>query len=288
MPADFTLRIYRELLQTALDKGYRLINVRTYLKKVRSHPLKPTALRGHKGQSPPQTRGSSGAQRTVKRKRKIIVLRHDVERKHPAAVRMAAVEADLGISATYYFRCVPRFHDDPIRQVGSMGHEIGYHYEVMSLAKGDPERARKIFTNQLAGLRELGRVDTAVMHGAPLSRHHNLGFWDHGNKPSDFGLTGEPYLDVDYGEIAYLSDTGRNWTEKRFNLRDKVSSRPEGLDGIVKTRHLIGLVKSGRFPKLFLLIHPHHWDNDPVRWTVQLLTDAGANTLKTLIGMVRK
>ncbi len=30
----------------------------------------------------------------------------------------------------------------------------------------------------------------------------------------DFGIIAEPYFDVDFGEVLYLTDTGRRWDDK--------------------------------------------------------------------------
>jgi len=41
----------------------------------------------------------------------------------------------MGIRGTYYFRIVPEsFDENVIKEIYSMGHEVGYHYEDMSLA----------------------------------------------------------------------------------------------------------------------------------------------------------
>jgi hypothetical protein len=36
-----------------------------------------------------------------------------------------------------------------------MGHEIGYHYEVLSEANGDPEKAIELFRSNLEKLRQI-------------------------------------------------------------------------------------------------------------------------------------
>ncbi len=53
-------------------------------------------------------------------------------------------------------------------------------------------------------------VSTVCMHGSPLSRVSNLDLW----KKYDYrglGIIAEPYLDIDFDEVFYLTDTGRRW-----------------------------------------------------------------------------
>ncbi|MCX6266812.1 MAG: hypothetical protein NTW16_05570 [Bacteroidetes bacterium] len=43
-----------------------------------------------------------------------------------------------GIRGSYYFRVVPESYDETIiREIALLGHEIGYHYEDLTLAGGD-------------------------------------------------------------------------------------------------------------------------------------------------------
>jgi len=37
----------------------------------------------------------------------------------------------------------------------------------------------------------------------------------------------EPYFDVDFKEVLYLTDTGRRWDGDAFNIRDKVGEERE-------------------------------------------------------------
>ena len=57
-------------------------------------------------------------------------MRHDVDRLPANALTMARLENELGIEATYYFWSVPESWDEgTIREIASVMHEIGYHYE---------------------------------------------------------------------------------------------------------------------------------------------------------------
>ena len=38
----------------------------------------------------------------------------------------------------------------------------------------------------------------------------------------DYGIIAEPYFDVDFDEVFYLTDTGRRWDGDSVSVRDKV------------------------------------------------------------------
>ena len=61
------------------------------------------------------------------------------------------------------------------------------------------------------------------MHGSPLSKYDNKLLWKYYNY-RDFGIIGEPYFDVDFSKVLYLTDTGRRWNGNRVSIRDKISS----------------------------------------------------------------
>ena len=66
---------------------------------------------------------------------KCIALRHDIDRLPENALKMARMENNAGIRASYYFRIVKESYDENvIRQIADLGHEIGYHYEDLNLS----------------------------------------------------------------------------------------------------------------------------------------------------------
>ncbi|PWB50023.1 MAG: hypothetical protein C3F06_13035 [Candidatus Methanoperedenaceae archaeon] len=84
------------------------------------------------------------------------MMRHDIDRKPENALFTARVEEEAGIRATYYFRRYgSAFRPEIIREIEGMGHEVGYHYEVLGKAKGDRERAIGMFEHELGEFREI-------------------------------------------------------------------------------------------------------------------------------------
>lgn len=194
---------------------------------------------------------------------RFFIMRHDVDGNVGNALEMAKVDARYGIRATYYFRMKPGlFRPALIRSIADLGHEIGYHYEVLSDAKGDMAAARRLFAANLEKMRHIAPVKTACMHGASFSKYNNLDFWKN-NTLEDFDLAAEPYLTIDYSDMYYFSDTGLCWDNQRFNLRDIVDSK--GTVEIRNTPHLIHFIATQDDLKGAMLTHSNIWtDRMPV------------------------
>ena len=189
---DFNVKTYRKLLESLTAQGYAFQTFTKYLEKQRE---------------------------------KSIILRHDVEAKYENAQVFAKIQYEHKISATYYFRFLPdHFDDGIISEIASMGHEIGYHYDDLSYYKGDYDAAIKRFEKNLAILNNITEVKTICMEGAPLSRFDNRDLWKKYNY-RDYGIIGEPYFDLDFSKVLYLTDTGRRWDGGKVSIRDKVVSR---------------------------------------------------------------
>ncbi len=75
-----------------------------------------------------------------------------------------------------------------------------------------------------------------------MSRINNLDLWkEHDYR--DVGIIGEPYQDVDFSKVFYLTDTGRKWNHAGVSIRDRVDS---GFDiQVENSEHLIELVRAG-------------------------------------------
>ncbi|MCB8951778.1 MAG: hypothetical protein H6650_07180 [Ardenticatenales bacterium] len=214
-----------------------------------------------------------------------IILRHDVDRNLDSALRLAALEADYGFSATYYFRTTPAvFQRDAIQRVRLLNHEVGYHYEVLSKARGDRRRAAILFQHELNVFRQMAPVDTISMHGSPLLPWHNLELWQTLDW-SDYGLLGEAYLSVDYRRVYYFTDTGRGWDAHRFNIRDRVVCRrpPDPVHG---TPDLIAFLRTRPAAPVIINAHPNRWAHTDRAWFASLLTDWTANSAKFLLALL--
>ena len=216
--------------------------------------------------------------------KKGIILRHDVDRAVNRNLEMAKLEHRYGIRSTYYFRHVEEtFKPEAIIQIAKMGHEIGFHYEVMDKANGDPDKAIEIFKQELEDLRKVTekvtRVRTVCMHGNPLKPWSNRDLWKKYNF-KDFGIAGEPYFSIDYNKVFYLTDTGRTWADRKIRVKDtidrpKTGAGPDlkgtGLKTIYSTDDVIQLIQSQKISQICLLVHPNRWCDNFGGWAKELL-----------------
>lgn len=210
---------------------------------------------------------------------KAVVLRHDVDKLPENALEMALLENDLGIRASYYFRVVPGVYDEAIMgRIADLGHELGYHYEDMAIAGGDYEKAIKHFEAQLVRFRRIYPVKTICMHGSPLSKYDNRRLWNHYDY-RDLGIIGEPYFDIDYNKVFYITDTGRMWNNASSSIRDWVKS---GFDIPIKsTFHLIALAEQGFLPRQIMInAHPQRWHDATLPWLKELVGQGVKNGIK--------
>jgi len=214
------------------------------------------------------------------------LIRHDVDRKPKNALEMAQLENEVGISATYYFRAKPKvFNLDIIKEIEGLGHEIGYHYESLSDSKGDMALALKDFKDNLKKFRAIVPIRTTAMHGAPLSHIDNRDLWRdreyHSLLLNELGILGEVYLDIDYGDIAYINDTGRNWFSNRSNIRDQVESNIK--KDFDNGEELYNYLASNPDPRVVFQVHPERWSDHITRYHVSLLADTLVNVIKHVI-----
>lgn len=212
-----------------------------------------------------------------------IILRHDVDRSPLNALRMAELESELDVYSTYYFRCSNAgYPSEYIELISGLGHEIGYHYEVVSKTTGDDILSEKLFLKELSFLRELSDVKTVSMHGKPLSSYSNLDFWEN-RSFYDYSLLGDATLSIVEDSIFYLTDTGRNWNGDS-NIRDYSDLSSIGMD-IEDTGVVVNLLKQRR--RYYFNIHPERWGYNLINWFVGYTRDILFNSGKKLIKSMR-
>lgn len=99
---DFTLANYKRLVQMAVDKGFQFIL--------------------HKDE--------------FVANRKDVIWRHDVEFEPDIALKMAQIEHDLGVQATYFFQLHSPFYNvaephyrEVFHQIKDLGNCVGLHFD---------------------------------------------------------------------------------------------------------------------------------------------------------------
>ena len=218
-------------------------------------------------------------------KKFIVVLRHDVDRNLPSAIRMAELEASYDLQATYYMRKTRAVFKAPqMKYLNQLGHEVGYHYETLNKAYGNSQRAMNIFSSELQKFRQIVPVDTISMHGSPLMPWNNLDLWQTHNF-SDYNLLGEAYLSVDYSQLFYFTDTGRSWAAGRYNIRDRVNSQ-RSQAFIESSDDLIAFLNKKPDCPVLINTHPNRWTTGKLAWAVSATYDFVVNRAKWLIASI--
>jgi len=249
---DFTINTYENLLLTLINADYQFVTFRDFLKSADEY-------------------------------NKFIVLRHDVDKRCKNSLNTAQIENQLGIQGSYYFRMKPcSFNKTIIQQIESLNHEIGYHYENMDTCIGNLQDSIEDFQNSLDKLRMVANINTICMHGSPLSKWDNRKLWAHYNY-RDYGIIGEPYFDIDFNEVHYLTDTGRRWDGDKVAVRDKVISGKSKIK-IRSTNEFIQAIYYGNLSnKIMITVHPQRWSNNLFFWGKEIILQNIKNTIKYFI-----
>ena len=250
---DFTLKIYGQMLEAALKGGYNLCSFLDFVED------------------------NAGD--------RFFILRHDVDKLPQNSLDTAKLQHSLGVKGTYYFRIVPESNQPEfIEKIAALGHEIGYHYEEMSLCNGDRQKARQMFEENLAYFRKFYPVKTICMHGSPTSKYDSRSIWQN-SEYKEYGILAEPYFDVDFNDMLYLTDTGRSWGDDASSVRDRV-------DGITHqysiTEELIKAFENNDLhPRIMHNIHPQRWTDNTQLWYKELILQNLKNPIKRVVRKLR-
>lgn len=239
---------------------------------------------------------------------KFVILRHDVDRLPLNAVQMAETENRLGIRSSFHFRARTLYENpEAIIKIAALGHEVCYHYEDLQgisdreyglLTRGRNNvnaydapgifEAYEAFSEHLGLLREYYPVKVASMHGNPLSRKDNRMMWNYFDYRS-LGIICEPYFDIDYSTVLYITDTGRSWNRKSVNVRDKVTrgfgrTLGEPLNerfSFSNTDEIIHSIENELLPPgLIISTHPQRWNSGILPWISELAMQSVKNVVK--------
>jgi hypothetical protein len=247
---DFTVTKYKQLLQSLIGQRYAFQTFEEFLRAPRE---------------------------------KAVILRHDVDLLPFNSLAFARIQAESQVKGVYYFRAVPQsWNVAVIKEIAALGHEIGYHYECLTTCKGNMDKAVLDFEKNLSALRELAPVSTICMHGSPMSKYDSKDLWKN-HDYRRYGITGEPYFDVDFNKVFYLTDTGRRWDGHKVSVRDKVHSSKYQLS-FHTTQQIIQSCNSGSLPQqIMFTFHPQRWSNNPALWTKELVVQHLKNQVKRFI-----
>jgi len=172
--------------------------------------------------------GTVGEYNKLKQYKKFLILRHDVDISLDYALKMAKLEKEHGLRATYfillhssYYNALSKSNTKIIKEISDLGHEIGLHYDTDFLYADKKKIILQIQRESQILSDLIGKQITSIAQ-------HNTSI----SKDLDFksNLKNEGFIDSRDPEILkqtkYISDSGRYWREgcmcKHINKHEKL------------------------------------------------------------------
>jgi hypothetical protein len=201
---------------------------------------------------------------TVWAGRDVLILRHDVDQCPGSALRMAAIEAELEIRSTWYFRWRTA-RPDVVSAIRDAGHTVGLHYETLTrevlrrgLSAADApalvSEARVTLREELAEFAARhGPARSTCPHGDTRIPGVHNGVLLQGEDLSVYGVRWESNAAIGRHPLdVWLTDrsiAGGRWKE--------------GLDPV-------DLLVDRRSP-ILAVVHPNNWVSGATLWCDRLL-----------------
>lgn len=195
-----------------------------------------------------------------------IIIKHDVESKLEKALKISKIERSFRIKATYYvhsfFLREPK-NIDILREIAGLGHEIGYHYDVLDSNNGDKNSAIQEFREALSRFSDNGfTIKTICPHGNPLKKR--VGY----SSNKDFFLDTEirklfndlvdvyiTFPDMLKEDYLYVTDAGY-----AYSYRDAKSTKTDATEKLLSLNdkdEIIKMIKDGQ--SMIISMHSHRY-----------------------------
>jgi hypothetical protein len=227
-------REYRRFLELARGHRYRIVSLESWVEEGRND-------------GPPT-----------------LILRHDVDQHPRSALTMAAIEDDLGVRSSWYFRWRTA-HPAVVSALSRNGFEVGFHYETLTrnaLERGSSgpvdeallEQSRSDLRNEISAFADLfGPLRSVVPHGdSRIPDVHNAELLQ-GQDCTEYGIEFDANEAMRGRQLAH-------W------LTDRTSAEGGWKDGIDPA----GLFAAGVSP-ILCVAHPNNWASGPSLWVDRLL-----------------
>jgi hypothetical protein len=175
---------------------------------------------------------------------KVALWRHDIDVSPHRALAMARIEAELGLSATYFVQVTSRFYSilepevaDILRNIVALGHDIGLHFDAHVCATQlSPDYDRRIaFEAQILAEVAETQVNSFTLH----------------NPTTLMGVS------IDESHRAGLLNASCSQLRAAFHYCSDSN-------GIWRFRPLAEVLKDPAVDRLYALTHPEWWPLTPM------------------------
>jgi len=198
--------------------------------------------------------------------KQFVIIKHDVEDRPEKALEISKIEHSFGITATYYVHSF--FLSDPqsveiLREIASLGHEIGYHYDVLDSNDGDKDKAIQEFQESLAQFSNNGfTIKTICPHGNPLKKRigysSNKDFFLDVEMQKLFSNLVDVYItfpDMLSKDYLYISDAGY-----AYSYRDAKSTKTDDTEELLPLDNkdeIVKMIRDGQ--SMIISTHSHRY-----------------------------
>lgn len=144
-----------------------------------------------------------------------LLLRHDIDLSLDDALKMADVEAELGVQSTYcvllsspLYNPLDGEHAAKIEEIDSLGHDVGLHFNTHDRwSDGMPSDGE--IEEQVRNQQSI--LDSLVSDISPAVSFHRPPSWVLGKRFTGFQNT---YAPPYFTDIAYLADSNQRWRDE--------------------------------------------------------------------------
>lgn len=201
---DFTYKAYKGMIEKLLDKNYEISDYKNY-----------------------------------KEKKKVVILRHDIDTSLEKALRIAEIEKELNVYSTYFILLSTDFYNinsekslKIVKEIKRLGGKIGLHFDEKKYKINDQEDYIKYVNYELDILSSIlnEKIDIVSMH-RPSKEFLEMDL--------EIPNVINSYQKVFFNKFKYISDSRMNWRE---NVEE--------------------IIEKNQYKALHILIHPFWYEEN--------------------------
>lgn len=144
---------------------------------------------------------------------KCVIMRHDIDTSPEKALRLAKLEAEEGISSTYFALLSSQFYNIAAKetkkillQISDLGHKIGLHFDEMNYAEFDRDKIESYINNEVWIMNQILPIEIKAVSMHRPSRQTLEADYDLNHVVNSYGK-------IFFKDFKYVSDSRRRWRE---------------------------------------------------------------------------